>query len=152
MRARLLAMLSAAVVTLATAGCATTRSGGASVSDAPAMHGRDLPSRPALINHFVEFKLSDPAGADELIADCDRYLGRIPGVVSYFAGKPHDIGRGDRVYSDYHVGFFVGFDSDEDYRVYIDHPHHLMVVEKWRPRLERLRVFDVRDDGLRPVR
>lgn len=100
-----------------------------------------------MINHFVEFKLIDPEDADELIADCDQYLARIPGVVSYFAGKPHDTGRGDRVYSDYHVGFFVGFDSDTDYAVYVEHPDHIAVVQKWRPRLERLRVYDVWDDG-----
>jgi hypothetical protein len=138
------------LVLLLQAGCASPPPGEARLrAPAVAAVSPDMPPRPAVINHFVEFKLHDPADADELIADCDRYLARIPGVVSYFAGRHHDIGRGDRVYSDYHVGFFVGFNSDEDYRVYVDHPDHVMIVQKWLPRLARLRVYDVWDDGQR---
>ncbi|TVQ52601.1 MAG: Dabb family protein [Phycisphaerales bacterium] len=110
--------------------------------------GDPLPPRPAAINHFVVFKLNDPADAAELIEDCDRYLGRIPGVVSYFAGQHHDIGR-DTVFRDYDVGFFVGFDSDEAYRAYVDHPEHVRIVNKWRDRWEWYRVYDVFDDGSR---
>jgi hypothetical protein len=107
-----------------------------------------LPPRPANINHFVVFKLHDPAEADELIHDCDTLLGTIPGVMSYFAGRHHDVGR-EHIYSDYDVGFFVGFNSDEDYEVYVKHPNHVQVVEKWRPRLRDMRVYDVFDDGTR---
>lgn len=107
-----------------------------------------LPPRPAKINHFVVFNLHDPAQTDELIHDCDTLLGTIPGVVSYFAGRHHDVGRGT-VFGDYDVGFFVGFNSDEDYEIYVDHPNHIAVVEKWRPRMEWMRVYDVYDDGTR---
>lgn len=122
------------IAMLATIGCAATPD--------------TLPPRPAKINHFVVFKLNDPAQANELIRDCDELLGTIPGVVSYFAGRHHDVGR-DHIYSDYDVGFFVGFNSDEDYEVYVDHPNHIAVVEKWRPRMESMRVYDVFDDGAR---
>ncbi|HRP62922.1 MAG TPA: Dabb family protein [Phycisphaerales bacterium] len=118
---------------LACSGCAATAS---SQTGAPA--------RPAAINHFVAFKLVNPADADELIADCDAHLRTIPGVVSYFAGRHHETGRAS-VYREYDVGFFVGFNSDEDYAVYVDHPNHVYVVQKWRPRLEWLRVYDVWD-------
>lgn len=105
-----------------------------------------LPPRPALINHAVFFKLHDPADAEELLADCDRLLATIPGVVSYYAGRHHDVGR-SHVFSDYHVGMFVGFNSDADYAVYADHPNHIAAVEKWRPRWEWIRVYDVLDEA-----
>lgn len=107
---------------------------------------QQMPPRPAKINHFVAFKLQNPDDAAELIEDCDRYLATIPGVNSYFAGLHHDTGR-DHVYRDYDVGFFVGFDTDEDYAAYVDHPNHVWVVEKWRPRWKWIRVYDVYDDG-----
>lgn len=121
------------LVALACSGCAATASSQAGA-----------PARPAAINHFVAFKLVNPADADELIADCDAYLRTIPGVVSYFAGRHHETGRAS-VYRAYDVGFFVGFNSDEDYAVYVDHPNHVQVVRKWQPRLEWLRVYDIWD-------
>jgi hypothetical protein len=126
------------IILVIVAGCAA----------APSATMPPRPPRPAAINHFVVFKLNDPADADQLIADCDRYLATIPGVVSYFAGRHHEVGR-PTVYSDYDVGFFVGFDSDEDYAVYVDHPDHVRVVNKWRPRWQWIRVYDVFDDGRR---
>ena len=105
------------------------------------------PQRPARINHVVLFKLHDPSDAGELIVDCDTKLGAVPGVRSYFAGPPIDTGRGERVAGDYHVGFYVGFDSPADYLAYVDHPNHVAVVQKWRLRLQWLRAFDVIDDS-----
>ena len=40
----------------------------------------------------------------------------------------------DAVDSDYDVGFYVGFDTDEAYKAYLDHPRHLDLVKKWKPR------------------
>ena len=104
-----------------------------------------LPPRPALINHVVFFVLKDAADIPELIRDCDQRLARIPGVTSYFAGEHIDVGRSS-VDSSYDVCFFVGFDSVEDYMAYVDHPEHIAVVEKWRPRWESIVVRDVLDD------
>lgn len=104
------------------------------------------PVRPAMINHFVVFKLNDPADAEALIADCDALLPTIPGVVSYFAGRHHEVGR-ETVYRDYDVGMYVGFNRDDAYAAYVDHPNHIELVTRWRPRLEWLRVYDVYDDG-----
>jgi hypothetical protein len=114
------------------AGCAST----------PPARG---PSRPARINHVVFFKLTDPDHADELIRDCNSMLVTVPGIVSSYAGTHLDTAR-EGVDPDYDVGFYVGFMSDADYQTYLDHPAHLEVVKKWRPRLERLRVYDVLDD------
>ena len=102
------------------------------------------PPRPAYINHVVLFKLQDPADAAELIDDCDTKLATIPGVASYFCGTHYDMGRAN-IDSDYDVGFYVGFDSRADYQAYVDHPDHVAVVQKWRPRWEWIRIYDVAD-------
>lgn len=103
------------------------------------------PGRPARINHLAFFKLKNAAEAPELIRDCDAQLAVIPGVVSYYCGTHLDVGRSN-VDGNYDVGFFVGFESEEDYRHYVNHPNHVAVVEKWKPRWEWIRVHDVLDE------
>jgi hypothetical protein len=119
---------------VALAGCAARHP--ASPSIAP---------RPALINHLAFFKLKAPADAAALIADCDAQLGVIPGVVCYYAGQHLDTGRGDRIDSNYDVGFCVGFASADDYAAYVEHPNHQAMLAKWQPRWEWIRVVDVLD-------
>ncbi len=102
------------------------------------------PARPALINHVVFFKLKSPATAEELIADCDDHLARIPGVVSYYSGKHFDV-RGANVDSDYDVALYVGFMNKDDYEDYLEHPTHIRIKSKWRPRLQWMRVHDTID-------
>ena len=101
--------------------------------------------RPALICHLAFFKLKNSADADELIADCDRLLGGIPGVVCYASGKHLDTGRGERVDGDYDVGFMVGFNTAADLARYVEHPDHVAAVNKWRSRWTWIRVHDVID-------
>lgn len=103
------------------------------------------PPRPARINHLAFFKLKNPADADELITDCDSQLAIIPGVESYYCGRHLDVGRGN-VDGDYDVGFYVGFENEDDYRSYVNHPNHIALVEKWKPRWEWIRVHDVLDE------
>ena len=105
------------------------------------------PTRPARINHLAFFQLKNRGDAAELIADCDAQLSKIHGVCSYYAGKHLDTGRGVRVDGDYDVGFYVGFNSEEQYAAYVDHPSHVAIVEKWRPRWEWIRVHDVIDES-----
>lgn len=102
------------------------------------------PPRPAVINHPVFFTLNDPADTDELIADCDALLPAIPQVISYYCGRPFDSGR-DTVDHNYHVGLYVGFNSEEDYAAYVAHPNHVELVTTWRPRIKTLRVHDIAD-------
>ena len=104
------------------------------------------PPRPARINHVVLFKLKNPADARELIADCDRTLSVIPGVVAYFAGQHFDTGRGDRVEHDYDVAAYFGFKSEVDYASFIQHSSHIAAANKWRPRTEWMRIDDILDD------
>ena len=111
------------------------------VGCAPTARG---PSRPALVSHSVYIKLKNPADAAEIIADGDRDLRTIPGIKSYYGGtrlEPARLGADDS----YDVGFFMAFGSREDYQRYLEHPKHVAAVEKWRPRWESIRIFDVID-------
>ncbi|MBG84659.1 MAG: hypothetical protein CMJ40_08955 [Phycisphaerae bacterium] len=103
-------------------------------------------NRAARINHVVFFKLEAAQDVDELIRDCDQDLATIPGVTSYFCGKHGDFGRSGVVDSNYDVGFYVGFDTDEAYNAYLEHPRHIDLVSKWKPRWEWVRIYDVVDD------
>lgn len=104
----------------------------------------DVALAPGLINHVVFFELEDPADAEALIEESLR-LGALPGVTACYAGRHIDTGR-STVLTDYDVGFFVAFDSEEAYAQYVAHPDHVALVEKWRPRLRALRVHDVLDE------
>ena len=101
--------------------------------------------RPARISHVVFFKLEDPGRRAELLADCDRLLPEIPGVVSYAAGRHLDVGR-DSVDGDYDIGLYIGFETEADYAAYVEHPLHTELVQTWKPELEWLRVYDVLDE------
>jgi hypothetical protein len=104
----------------------------------------DVAPAPGRINHVVFFELEDPTEAEALIADSLR-LGAIPGVTACYAGRHVDTGR-TTVLQDYDVGFFVAFDSEEDYASYVRRPEHVALIEKWRPRLRALRVYDILDE------
>lgn len=111
---------------------------------APTMARAPAP-RPAAVNHLAFFKLENPADADELIADCDEQLGRLPMVQAYYCGRRLDTGRGARVDSNYDVGFYVGFANEADYTAYVEHKNHQALVAKWQPRWQWIRVQDVFD-------
>ncbi len=99
----------------------------------------------ARINHIVLIKLEDPDAVDDLILDCRTRLETIPTVKGSFTGRHGDFGRSG-VDSDYDVGFFVSFDSRDDYMEYLEHPEHVQVVKEWRPRCEWMRIHDVVDE------
>jgi len=126
-----------AVLTLLVGGLACVPGGCAGSGGAP--------PRPARIGHVVFFDLVDPADRGALIADCDAKLAKIPGVVSYAAGRHLDVGR-ETVIDDYDVGLYIGFETEADYARYVSHPLHVELVEAWRPRLASLRVYDILDE------
>lgn len=102
------------------------------------------PARPAAISHVVLVKLKDPGEAAALIADSDRLLPAIPGVVSYACGRHLDTGRAT-IDGNYDVGLYVGFDDEAGYRTYVDHPNHIELVNTWRSKWEWIRIHDVGD-------
>lgn len=128
---------------VAAGGCA---GGGGATDDPPrrAANPPHLAPAPGLINHVVFFELQDPADAEALIEESLK-LGTIPGVAACYAGRHIDTGR-STVLTDYDVGFFVAFDSEAAYAAYVSHPDHVALVEKWRPKLRALRVYDILDE------
>ena len=99
-------------------------------------------SRPAPIQHVVLAQLKDPAETSALLADSDKSLAHIPGVASYTSGTHLDIGRSG-IDSNCSAALVIGFDSVEDYRGYLDHPAHIALVERWKPKTEWLRIYDI---------
>ena len=100
---------------------------------------------PARIGHIVFVTLKDPGQADALRRDADYMLGNIPSVVTYACGQHLDTGR-STVLSDYTIAIYLGFDSESGLAEYVAHPQHVEFVEKWKPRLESLRVYDMLDE------
>jgi hypothetical protein len=96
----------------------------------------------AAISHVVFVDLADPADADALLADARATLAPIPSVTAYSAGKHLDTGR-PTVLGDYDVGMVLGFDDTRGLNAYVAHPDHIAFVERWRPRLTGLRVYDI---------
>ena len=108
--------------------------------------GRQNPPRPAVINHVVFFKLIEVEDVELLQVECDRDIASIPGVVSYWCGRHGDFGR-STVDGEYDLGLYVGFNSASDYAAYVDHPNHVALVKKWKPRFEWIRVHDIVDES-----
>lgn len=99
---------------------------------------------PGKINHVVFFELRDQNQKEELIDDCYELL-QIPGVTSGYVGTHYEVGR-ESVITDYDVGFFVAFDTEDDYAAYVEHPAHVVLVSKWKPRWDSIHVYDIGDD------
>lgn len=100
----------------------------------------------ASISHVVFVSLADPWESKSLVADAWRSLSTIPGVASFSAGPHLDTGR-DTVLKDYDVGMVIGFESEKDLARYVDHPSHVSFVERWKPRITALRVYDIKDES-----
>lgn len=101
----------------------------------------------ALLQHIVLISLQDPEDAAALELDCTRLLPPIESVQSWWIGTPVDTGRA-AVDGAYDVGLCVGFDSLDGLAAYQKDPRHLELVELWRPRAARFRIFDVGQAGL----
>ncbi len=100
--------------------------------------------RPAPVVHLVYFQLHDPGQVDALLADCDRLLPGLPGVVSYAAGEHLATGR-PAVVDDFDLAMFIGFSDEAAYLSYVDHPRHVELVSIWKPRISKLVVRDFLD-------
>ena len=94
------------------------------------------------IHHVVFMKLKKPTHVEKLVGDCNRLLPTIPGVQGYWCGQHGDFGRAT-VDDNYDVGLYVGFQSPEDYALYVEHENHVELVQAWKPHLKWLRVHDV---------
>lgn len=97
-----------------------------------------------MIGHIVFIELNNPADYHELLGDTDWMLGTIPAVSAYAAGNHLDTGR-STVRNDYDLAIYLGFESEADLRAYVIDPQHIDYVNKWKPRLKSLRVYDMLD-------
>lgn len=100
--------------------------------------------RPAPVVHLVYFQLHDPGQVDGLLADCDRLLQDIPGVISYAAGQHLPTGR-PAVVDDFDLAMFIGFQDLAAYMAYVDHPRHVELVSLWKSRFAKVVVRDFLD-------
>ncbi len=97
-----------------------------------------------MFSHVVIF-WTDPAQPNavaELLAGCDQYLKRIPGISHYHAGKMVGSDR-PVVDQSYQVALNVVFptkQAQDDYQV---HPLHLEFVEKvFKPTCKKVVIYD----------
>jgi hypothetical protein len=100
--------------------------------------------RPVAVQHVVLLKLKDSARADAMVKDTGETLSRIPGIVSFHCGRPLDTARAE-VTSDYDVGVVIAFDGVQSLKAYPDHPVHRALLDRWRPEVASIRIFDVGD-------
>jgi hypothetical protein len=94
------------------------------------------------LNHVVLISLADPADAEACAADCRNMLAGIDAVETIWVGTPFDTGRA-AFDGEYEVGLCVGFRDAEGLQAYLQDPRHLELVEIWKPRAARFRIFDV---------
>jgi len=94
--------------------------------------------------HHVVFWLkpgTPDAAREQLIADCGKFLGGVPGVRHLWAGRcamtPRDV-----VDNSYDVGLCVILDDEPAHRIYQDHPLHHDFIARNKAHWERVQVRD----------
>jgi hypothetical protein len=94
------------------------------------------------IRHVVLVSLADSTQADELIADMDRLVRPIPGIVGYWRGTKFISGRSE-VALDYDVGLVIDLKNAAAYDNYVADPRHVELVQTWKPRATSIRIYDI---------
>lgn len=93
--------------------------------------------------HAVYFSLADrtPENRDTLIAGCDKYLSRHPGVLYYAAGGVSDLAGmyNDR---DFDVALILVFENQEAHDKYQASQDHQAFISECVPLVSKVRVFD----------
>lgn len=94
--------------------------------------------------HTVYFWLKDgiPQSAQQqVIDDCVKYLGNVPGVRHLWTGRPAMTPR-DVVDNSYGVGLTVVLDDSAAHDVYQEHPLHLEFIARNKTSWTRVQVYD----------
>ncbi len=105
--------------------------------------GRKPPE--AGIHHIVLvwLKLSgSPSYRQQIITESQK-LDRIPGVISVNAGRSMVSNRSIVDHS-FDVGLDITFETRDELNYYLTHPDHLRFVEKIKPLVERIVVYDIK--------
>ena len=106
------------------------------------------PFDPGLISHVVLITLEDPEDAGALQNDCEQMLSTIPNVTVYACGRHVDTGRNAAVDGAYTLGLLVCFEDMPNYKAYLEHPGHVALVEKWKPKFSNLKIYDVGNERI----
>ncbi|MBN2475707.1 MAG: Dabb family protein [Pirellulales bacterium] len=95
------------------------------------------------VAHDVFFSLKDAGEVAKiaLVADSQKYLGSIPGIVSYAAGTRSDMERdvNDR---NFDVSLHIVFQDKAALQEYLVHPMHTAYVARHEPNCQKIRVFN----------
>ena len=94
--------------------------------------------------HVVYFWINPGAPASarqQLAADCETYLGRIPTVRHLWAGQPAMTPR-EVVDNSYDVGLCVVLDDGAGHDVYQENPLHKEFIARNKPNWKRVQVYD----------
>ena len=98
--------------------------------------------------HAVYFwlKPGTPESAkQQLVADCHKYLSKIPGVKHLWAGRPAMTPR-EVVDNSYDVGLLVVLEDDAGHDVYQKHPLHAEFIANNKPNWQRVQIYDHRNE------
>ena len=110
--------------------------GGASAEEKAAAKG------PLAHMVFFSLKESTPENQKKLVAACNKYLAKHPGILYYSAGiLAGDLARpvNDR---EFDVGLHLVFESKEAHDRYQDAPDHVRFVTENKETWKKVRVFD----------
>ena len=94
--------------------------------------------------HIVCFWLKEgtPGSArEQLVADCGKYLGKIPTVRHLWSGKPAMTPR-DVVDNSYDVGLCVALGDRAGHDAYQEHPLHKEFIARNKAHWARVQVYD----------
>ena|ERR1035437_1470799 len=94
--------------------------------------------------HSVYFWVNagTPAAAvDQLLADCQALLGKIPSVRHLWAGRPAMTPR-DVVDNSYAIGLTVVLDDDAGHDLYQKHALHQQFISRNKTHWSRIQVYD----------
>lgn len=105
--------------------------------------GRKPPE--AGIHHIVLvwLKLSGSPTYRKQIINESHQLKKIPGVISVNAGRSLVSDRAIVDHS-FDVGIDIAFESTEELNYYLTHPDHVQFVERIKPLVERIVVYDIK--------
>ena len=105
--------------------------------------GRKPPE--AGIHHIVLvwLKLSGSPTYRKQIIDESHQLKKIPGVISVNAGRSLVSDRAIVDHS-FDVGIDIAFETTEELNYYLTHPDHVQFVERIKPLVEKIVVYDIK--------
>jgi antibiotic biosynthesis monooxygenase (ABM) superfamily enzyme len=95
------------------------------------------------VGHVVVLTLTDGAPAAALERDLEVLMDATPGVLESRVGPRADIAVREGITdTSFQVLLWVGFVDEASFQAYLVSPAHQALVERYRPHLEALRVFD----------